>query len=162
VLEQMSREIRTGYLFCHAATPPVTDWGVGTPQGAPAGNALQDCGCIISKAPSPAGSWTCNALDFYDAEGNRVVYGSSAGALTESSTQFTAPLSVTGNAVTVKYLQFYLYGQVEGDNTPPRVTIVIGVAPSSTDPAVANDVINLQTTVSARNIDCAPTMPVSC
>jgi len=166
-LEQMSREIRTGYLFCHAGTPPVTDWGVGTPQGSAAANALPDCGCTISRSPAPTGSWTCNALDFYDAATNHVVYettstGPLAGTLIESSTQLLNPLSVTGGGITVKYLKFYLYGEVEGDNTPPRITIVIGITPSSSDPAVANDVINLQTTVSSRNIDCAPGTPASC
>jgi len=165
-LEQMSREIRTGYLFCHA--PDVTDWGVGTPRGEPAGNALADCGCTISQLPAPAGSWTCSTLDFYDSEANHVAYetastGTLAGTLIESSTQLQNPLSITGNDITVKYLRFILYGQVEGDHTPPRVTIVIGVAPNSTDPAVANDVINLQTTVSSRIIDCDTTAdPPNC
>ncbi len=169
VLEQMSREIRTGYLFCHAANPPVTDWGVGTPRGNAAGNALPDCGCVISTSTAPAGMWTCSGLDFYDADLNHVLYettstGPLAGALIESSTQLTnGALSITGGDITVKYLKFYLYGQVEDDHTPPRVTIVIGVAPSSTDPGVASDTIYLQTTVSSRIIDCDTTVtPYGC
>jgi hypothetical protein len=52
---------------------------------------------------------------------------------------------------------------VEGDAWTPRVTIAIGVVPSSTDPAVNSDVLNLETTISARTIDCDPsTNPASC
>lgn len=148
-LEQMARQIRTGYLFCNMPgnTQPVVG---NSPNGANA-----DCGCVLSPSPAPTGSWTCDALDFYDAGSNHIVYSLQNGALTESSTLMTSgPQSVTGNAVSVKYLQFQLYGQTEGDHWPPRVTISIGISPSSTDPAVSGDVLNLETTVSARNIDC--------
>ena len=169
VLEQMSREIRTGYLFCHTAQSPVTDWGVGTPRANPPATRFRIADVSSLHQPHPSGSWTCNGLDFYDAEGNHVLYettstGPLAGALIESSTQLTnGALSITGGDITVKYLKFYLYGQVEDDHTPPRVTIVIGVAPSSTDPGVASDIINLQTTVSSRIIDCDTTVtPYGC
>ncbi|HUC02138.1 MAG TPA: type II secretion system protein [Candidatus Paceibacterota bacterium] len=156
-LEEMARQIRTGYLFCNTVggnTP-----GSGVP-GSVAGKANADCGCTFSSAPgATAGTWTCNALDFYDAQGDRIVYerpttGSLAWQLVESSTLSSAPQSLTGDTVSVKYLQFQLYGQTEGDHWPPRVTVSIGIAPSSTDTAVENDVVNLQTTVSARSIDC--------
>ncbi len=154
-LEQMARQIRTGYLFCHipgVTNPNPTFVGAG---GAPV-TALPDCGCTISAPPAATGSWTCGALDFYDVESNHIIYSLSAtGALMEAINANPAQ-SVTGNTVSVKHLQFELYGQTEGDHWPPRVTISIGVSPSSTDPAVASDILNLETTVSARSIDCVP------
>jgi type IV fimbrial biogenesis protein FimU len=155
-LEQMAREIRTGYLFCNTVgnTQAVVGGGVG---GAPA-----DCGCVLSTAPgAPAGSASCTGLDFYDSGGNHVVYSDVNGSLVASTT--AGAQSITGNTVFVKYLQFQLYGQVEGDHWTPRITISIGIAPSSTDPAVSGDVVNLQTTVSARTIDCvAGATPAQC
>jgi prepilin-type N-terminal cleavage/methylation domain-containing protein len=146
VLEQMARQIRTGYLFCstYGNTQAVAG---GSPH-----SADTDCGCMLSLSPAPAGSWTCSGLDFYDAGSNHILYTAKNGALMASTTAGTQ--SITGNAVSVKYLNFQLYGQVEADHWTPRVTISIGIAPSSTDPAVSGDVINLETTVSARSIDC--------
>lgn len=173
-LEQMSREIRTGYLFCNVIGNDQT--GPGSP-GSLVGSAYADpgCGCTYSSvAGAPAGSWTCDALDFYDATHNHVVYELPpagqplAGSLVQSSTAYIASggvqslFSITGDTVTVKYLKFYLFGQTEGDHWPPRITISIGVAPSSSDPGVADHVINLQTTISARNIDCTQNPPAQC
>ncbi len=149
-LEQMARQVRTGYLFCNAPGNTFANTNSAAPQ-----YANGDCGCVYNTGDVP-GTWTCNAIDFYDAEGDHIDYFLQNGALIESSTLSVTPQSVTGNAVSVKYLQFKLFGQTEGDQWPPRVTISIGIAPSSTDPAVSNDVLNLQTTVSARDIDCAP------
>ena len=152
-LEQMARQIRTGYLFCN--TLGNTQAGNGLPGSTPPG-AVADCGCTLSAPPAPSGSWTCNALEFYDAGSNIILYEAKNGALVEDfDTTSTAKFqTITGSEVSVKYLQFQLHGQVEGDHWTPRVTVSIGIAPSSTDPAVASDVINLQTTVSARTIDC--------
>ncbi len=156
-LEQMTRQIRTGYLFCNK--PGNTDPGSGALGTAPPG-AESDCDCEISSPP--ARSWTCSALDFYDAESDHIIYSVSPDGELMESVNSNAQ-SVTGNAVLIKYLQFQLYGQTEGDHWPPRVTISIGIAPSSTDPAVSNDVVNLETTVSARTIDCVPgTNPPQC
>lgn len=156
-LEEMAREIRTGYLFCNGIGNETPTAGT-NPNG-----AYADCGCVLSSAPAPAGSWTCTGLDFYDAESEHVVYARTAnGSLTETVNSSTAQ-SLTGDTVNVKYLEFELYGQVEGDHWPPRVTIAIGIAPSSTDPAVQGDVVNLETTVSARSIDCdTATTPIQC
>ena len=148
VLEQIARQVRTGYLFCNTLNNTQAVAG-GNPNGAAA-----DCGCTLTVSPDPNGFWTCNALDFYDAESNHLVYFLQNGALMETNNATTQ--SVTGDAVSVKYLQFHLYGQVENDQIPPRITISIGIAPSSTDPAVMNNVSSLETTVSARTIDCVP------
>lgn len=140
-LEQMAREVRTGYLFCNnSATNNIHD---------PAGSCDP---CTISVASS---TWTCPALDFYDAEGNQVLYSLQNGALMETINGGT-PQSVTGDTVSVKYLQFLLFGQLEGDQWTPRITITMGITPSSTDPGVESTTFNLETTVSARNIDCKP------
>lgn len=152
-LEEMTREIRTGYLFCSAIGNPGPGQGV---TGTAAANALPDCGCVFSASPAPDGAWTCSAIDFYDSGGNHIEYFLQNGMLMESSTESMAAQSITGDTVSVKYLQFQLFGQTEGDHWPPRITVSLGIAPSSTDPAVANDVSNLQTTVSARTIDCVP------
>ena len=148
-LEQMARAIRTGYLFCNKSGNTDTGWTSGAPGTTPAGS-VPGCGCTLSYPPAPAGSWTCSALDFYDAGSNHITYSRKNGELMEGTS------SLTGDGVTIKYLQFQLYGQTEGDHWPPRVTISIGIAPSSTDPAVSSDVSNLETTVSARTIDCVP------
>jgi prepilin-type N-terminal cleavage/methylation domain-containing protein len=148
-LEQMSRDIRTGYLFCH--DPGVDTYSsrcddLNNP-------SLPACEVVSSSSTSP--TWTCPSLDFYDADGNHINYSWDGGALTESVNSST-PQSITGNGVSVRYLQFQLFGQTEGDHRPPRITISLGIAASSTDPAVENDVFNLETTVSARTIDCVP------
>jgi prepilin-type N-terminal cleavage/methylation domain-containing protein len=138
-VEQMSRNIRTGYLFCH-------DPGDST--------ASPSCSCTVASSSDPnSPMWTCQSLDFYDANGNEIKYSWAGGALAESVSG-NAAQSITGNTVSVKYLKFKLFGQTEGDHWPPRVTISIGIAASSTDAAVMNDVFNLETTVSARTIDC--------
>ena len=152
-LEQMTRTIRTGYLFCNT---------VGNTQAAAGNNPSgddPDCGCVLSSTISPSApssSWTCSALDFYNAEGSHIYYFLQNGTLVESSTLSAASEPLVGSAVSVKYLRFQLYGQVEDDHAPPRVTISLGIAPSSTDPGIANTVINLQTTVSARSCPTAP------
>jgi prepilin-type N-terminal cleavage/methylation domain-containing protein len=166
-LEQMTREIRTGYLFCHLPD----DFGNVYPS--------PNCGCTISdsgyNATDPADpsseadssgnvtngdypTWTCSALDYYTADGTHVNYSDQGGGLirtvTNLLTNTTSSESITGDNVNVQTLHFVLFGNIEGDNWTPRITIAMGVSPSSTDTATMNDVLNLQTTVSARTIDC--------
>ena len=144
-IEQMARQIRTGYLFCH-------DSGVST--------MLPSCGCHLDPDPVQAALnvYDCSELDFYGSDGH-VEYalpsaGPYAGTIAESTDGGTTWQPLTSNTVAVQYLQFRLFGQFEGDHWPPRVTITMGIAPSSTDPGVAGDVFNLETTVSSRQIDC--------
>ncbi len=153
-LEQIAREIRTGYLFCHSGVP-----GSVTPD--------PSCGCVVSASnytpvippayPSEEingnlPTWACNALDYYTAGGIHVHYSISGGSLLRDDG--TGAQSITGDNVNVQTIKFILFGNIEGDNWTPRVTISLGVSPNSTDPATMNDVLNLQTTVSARLIDC--------
>ncbi len=67
---------------------------------------------------------------------------------------------VTGSNVTVKYLTFMLFGNKEGDNWNPRITIAIGVQPNNS--TVNWTTANLETTVSAREIDCTQGASPSC
>lgn len=160
-LEQMAREIRTGYLFCDSPGNTIT-----TPTGPNGTCQLVDGpegsiehGCTVGTADD----WTCtNILDFYNAEGQNVDYALQDGELERSQTGPDGYTSITGSNVAVTYLTFTIFGNEEGDNWPPRITISMGVGPSSTDPAIASDTINLQTTVSARQIDCTTSDPVGC
>ena len=132
-LEQMAREIRTGYLFCHdAASPP-----------------NMTCSCTVA-----SGVWTCSNLDFYNANSQDVQYRLTGGSL-EKGISNANYQSITGDNVSVKYLTFVIFGNTEGDQWNPRITITLGVAPSSSDPGISNDVLNLQTSISAREIDCS-------
>lgn len=143
-IEQMAREIRTGYLFCDL------------PEISP---AVPNAACQLAgtNGCSVSGNvWTCNnILDFYNANTQDVDYELKDGTLQRSQTgpggTFT---EITGNNVHISYLTFTIFGNTEGDNWPPRITISLGVSPSSSDPALQSDVINFQTTVSAREIDC--------
>jgi prepilin-type N-terminal cleavage/methylation domain-containing protein len=148
-LEQMSRDIRTGYLFCH--DPGVSIYSSRCNDAANAELPY----CVVENPTSSIPIWMCPSLDFRDANGNEIKYSWAGGALTESVNSST-PQSITGNTVYVKYLKFQVFGQTEGDHWPPRITISLGIAASSTDTAVKNDVFNLETTVSARSIDCVP------
>ena len=147
-MEQMAREIRTGYLFCHDANnnPTCACANTGTPNS-----------CGIKNGVGNNDLETAD-INFFNANGANVVYSLGAGtnALMRSDSG-TGGISqaITGDTVTVKYLKFVIQGNDEGDNLPPRITILLGVAPSSSDPAIANDVLSLQTTVSARVIDCS-------
>ena len=119
-LEEMTREMRTGYLF----TP---------------------LSCTGAQQPL-----SCAGIQFFNANGQQVTYARGAnGALTRTTTS-SEPLM--GGNVSTTFLSFTIFGDVNGNDTthwPPRVTIDLGVAPSSTN---LPSVINLQTTVSARGI----------
>jgi hypothetical protein len=131
-LEQMTREVRTGYLYCHSYGSTVPD----------------TCSCTVT-----AKTWSCSDLAFVNAQEQNVVYSLAAGALLRSASGGTAQ-AITGSNVDVQYLTFTLFGNLEDDHWNPRITISMGVVPSSTDSAVSSDVLNLQTSVSAREIDC--------
>ena len=155
-IEEMTREIRTGYLFCDTAGND----NQSEPQINPICVQNGDNGCSVDEADDV---WTChNILDFENADGQEVDYKLVNGTLerSQSGPDGFAPL-MTSNVETT-YLTFTIFGNLEGDHWPPRITISIGVVPSSTDPATANDVLNLQTTVGARQIDCTQNDPVSC
>ncbi len=148
-LEQMAREMRTGYLFCDASN---TAYLASHPTADPSSWADASCGCTY--ADGPGEPWTCEALSFYNANGEPVNYAVNNGAITR--TDNGAQSLLTGADVHIDAMNFTLFGNLEGDGFPPRVTIGLQISPSSSDPAVASDTINLQTTVSARAMDCTP------
>lgn len=124
-LEQMAREVRTGYSFCH-----------------------QDSNCYTP--PDGDGFMTTSALDFTNAEGQAVVYSLADGIL-EKSVKGGASQQITSRSVIIKYLTFILHGNLPDDGWPPRITILMGVSTPVT--GVSGSVVNLETTVSARQID---------
>ena len=147
-LEQMTRKIRTGYTFCH-------DPGVTTP------NAACTSVCAISSSPDGP-IWTCSGtLDFSNGLGQIVDYTQTGNNTIARRVNGGAYADITSGDVAVKYLTFTLFGHLEGDSWNPRITISLGVAASSSDPVLANNVLNLQTTVSAREIDCTSGSPPS-
>ncbi len=148
-MEQIAREIRTGYLFCRDVS------------------GAAQCTCVDGSACGvvPQGETkTAVDLNFYNAAASHVIYSLNNNTLQKSDPSVSGSAqALTGNNVSVKYLLFTLSGNAEGDHWTPRITISIGIAPSSSEPAIANDVLNLETSISARGIDCnAAVAPASC
>lgn len=146
-LEQMAREIRTGYLFCHDP-----------------GSSVPNLTCASSCTVEANGAWKCdNTLDFFNAASEEVTYRLQGGALQRAAGGSGSFQSITSDNVNIQYLSFYLQGQLEGDHWNPRITISLEVSPSSTylSPGF-NNILNLETTVSARAIDCTGGASPSC
>jgi prepilin-type N-terminal cleavage/methylation domain-containing protein len=142
VMEEMAREMRTGYLFCTNTN----------------GTLDSTCGC--SPFESESGSEeVCSDLKFTNAEGDNVEYFLNTSGTLEKSVNVAAPQEITGNNVKVKYFNFILFGNTPGDHWNPRVTITVGIHPN--DAALSGNVLNLETTVSARQIDCTSGTPSS-
>jgi prepilin-type N-terminal cleavage/methylation domain-containing protein len=146
-LEQMAREIRTGYLFCHDLLPPD---GTGGPTCHVENSTTAPCVGDASQV------FRCGDLVFYNGQGETVTYSRSGNALLRNGVQLTA------SNVVLKYMNFTIFGNIAGDHWNPRITISMGVAPVSNDVALSNNVLNLQTSVSARGIDCRPSGPNPC
>lgn len=119
-LEQMAREIRTGTSFC-------------TPASA--------CGSVCTAGSEP---WNCSALEFTNVEGLPVTYAATSSYIGKDG------MAITGQDAVIKYLRFIIFGTAPGGPWNPRITILLGVTPNSTDPAIRDSIIPLQTTVSAR------------
>ena len=105
-LEEMTREMRTGYLFCH-------DPGSDTP------SVVCDCYQIVppSVPACQPQSWTCSNIEFYNAAGEKVDYILPAGGGilersddAENGGALTALMS--GN-VSTTYLSFTMFGNLE-------------------------------------------------
>jgi prepilin-type N-terminal cleavage/methylation domain-containing protein len=125
-LEEMARTMRTGYLF----SPPQSS--------------------CTNNGGDPA-TYSCSGIEFYDASGQEVVYSRDAnGALAQTINGSSSEMM--GGSVSTTYLGFVIFGDTtDNDKTtwPPRITIALGVEPSSTQ---IISTLNLQTTVSARGI----------
>jgi type II secretory pathway pseudopilin PulG len=142
-LEEMTREMRTGYLFCH-------DPGSDTPS--------DSCGC---SSPTGQPPWTCSGIEFYNTNGCKIDYALQGGLLERSdgcdANNGGALAALTGNNVSLAYLSFTLFGNLETDNWNPRITVAVSVKPN--DNTVSWPTANLETTVSARGIDGLPPSP---
>ena len=169
-VEQMAREIRTGYLFCHVP---------GVNSSTAISGACKPCDVTYSTYSDPSAPvvssdppgetnlpiWTCSALQFYNSNSALVTYSvTPSGTLMrqDSAENNDTPEAITNGNVTVKYFKVTLFGNTEGDNWTPRITVALGIAPSSTDPALQNNTLNLETTISARLIDCTTGSPPQC
>jgi prepilin-type N-terminal cleavage/methylation domain-containing protein len=123
VLEQIARELRTGYYICRPS--------VSNPNPCPAGEI------DFTNAKSELVIYRLN---------NGVIERAVRNA---SGIYNFSP--ITGSNVAIQYLNFTLFGNLAGDGWPPRVTVSVGV--SAKGIGVPNDVTNLQTTISARALD---------
>ncbi|HVN26366.1 MAG TPA: type II secretion system protein [Candidatus Paceibacterota bacterium] len=139
-IEEMAREIRTGFLFCHDTSN---------------NTIAARCGGVNACTVNTDGSWTCPVLDYFTAGGDEVNYVNVNGVLTRTDNGSSTPL--TSPDVKVRYLSFRMFGNQEGDHWLPRITVALDVSPSSSDPAIASTTFNFETTVSARSRDCDPT-----
>ena len=146
-LEEMAREMRTGYLFCH-------DPGAASPNA-----ACSSCSVAVS---GQVETWTCPNVEFYNANGEKVDYVLQNGILerADDAVDGGALQPLTSDSVSITDLGFTILGNLEGDHWNPRVTIALGVEPNDT--TVTWSTANLETTVSARGIDCAVSGSPSC
>ena len=90
---------------------------------------------------------------FLNSAGDIVTYRLSGDVIERGCCTAGAPIfrGITGNNVSVRYLNFRLLGASEGDGWPPRVTMTIGV--SAKEAGVSLKVTSLETTVSSRQVD---------
>ena len=146
--EQMAREMRTGYLFCHDLS----------------GNSTCPACSVIATDPDPTEQDTpllsCpNFIEYYNADAEKVDYSLVNGVI-ERSVNGSPPQAITGDNVSIRYLTFTLFGTTEGDHWNPRVTMAVGVAP--VDSTINWITASLETTVSAREIDCTQGASPAC
>lgn len=140
-MEQMAREMRTGSLFC------IKQDGTTDP----------DCNSSIrSCVVSVTGGIICPNIKFTNAAGNSVKYSfdQNNGVLEKTVGYGGATQNVTGGNVKIRYLSFYLLWnsfQNGGSGKYPRITIAVGISPN--DVSLSGNVLNLETTVSARQIN---------
>ena len=132
-IEQMAREIRTGSDFC-----PLGSSGVSL--------------CTCPQTDPMTGALSCDDIAFVNAEGQTVVYALQGGILQKSVDGGATYDAVTATSITIPYFNVLVFGNTAGDHWNPRITVQIGVA--SNDSTLVGQGLNLQTTVSARSIDC--------
>lgn len=133
-IEQMAREIRTGYYFC------TKDYTITFPPypGYP------DCGLLGD-----------NELQFVNAFNQVVWYRLNNEAIErgieDPSTLTRTYTSITTTNVKVERFNIELIGNNLNDGYPPRIIISLSIA--ATEKNLKNFVINIQTTISARLLD---------
>lgn len=130
-MEQMAREIRTGYNFCTKNYPITT---------------LSECNSLDN-----------SEIQFVNAKNQVVRYrlsnsGIEKGIGEEIGGGFIYN-KITADNVDVKNLNFRLSGNNANDNYPPRITVGVSFSSNSPDVKKLNISIDAQTTISARIID---------
>lgn len=129
-IEQMAREIRTGTNFCD-------------------GTVVDGASMTCSSVTDPV------ELKFRNALGKIVAYRLKAGAIERGVRDVVGGTvnfqKITGENANIQYLNFRLFGNRPGSDYPPRITISLGVSPRG-DVGISSVTVDLQTTVSARNI----------
>ncbi len=96
-----------------------------------------------------------NQLTFQNANGVTVTYAVSIaaggnGVITRTEGNNPAQ-AITSDNINVRYLSFLLFGYLPNDGYPPRITLFVGVSPTAQ--GVDTSMVNLQTTVSSRELD---------
>jgi prepilin-type N-terminal cleavage/methylation domain-containing protein len=161
-LEEMTREMRTGYLFCHDPGSNAQSDACGGVSQQLGGDNVVITDCTSDNAAVP--TWTCrNGVEFYNASHDKIDYVLRDGVLErgDSSENGGALSPLTSSNVSTTYLNFTLFGNLETDPQSnatdtwnPRVTIAVGVEPN--DNTVSWSAANLETSVSGRAFDSAP------
>ncbi len=138
-IEQMAREIRSGYHFCRG-TPDLNN-----PKGSP--TCHDALGNVVS------GSSTVDLI-FQNANNETVTYTLIKGLIERGITDTlsgTVYSPITGSNVLIRYLNFNLLGNLAADGLAPRITITLGV--SAKEAVASQSTVNLETTISARQLD---------
>lgn len=135
VVEQMSREMRTGFNFGPAPSS-----------------------CPLPADPESIGFSNPESISFTNSAGRAVVYSlvqvtDANGTYGTISRQVNANGALGSNPITaenvnIRNLKFYLSCEA---NYPPRITMLVGLSPRSNQAAsVSDNITNIQTTISAR------------
>ena len=126
-IEQMAREIRTGTEFC--VDPP-------------------NPGCVLDSNNGKLVFTNYRGEQIIYQLGTKTVSGDNIGILQKGTQQITA------DNVNVQNLKFIVSGNQSNDNYPPKITIILKVAvPPKGAIGVGGVATNLQTTISARNLE---------
>lgn len=92
---------------------------------------------------------TSSELVFINARTETIGYRLSGGAIERGvGGDFQ---KITGGNVSVRYMNFVIFGEDESDGYPPRITISVGVG--ANEVGTSDITTRLQTTVSARTLD---------
>lgn len=133
-IEQMAREIRTGYYFC------TNDYPISFPPypGYP------DCGLLEDDELQFVNAF--NQVVWYRLNNEAIERG-----IEDPSTLIRTYMSITTANVKVKRFNVELIGNNLNDGYPPRIIISLAIA--ATEKNLENFVTNIQTTISARLLD---------
>ncbi len=136
VLEQISREMRTGYNFCTNTQAIISI----------SSSEFPDCRDLANNELMFVN--VNNQVVFYKWENGAIYRGIGNVLLTDSDYD-----QITGENIQVRDFNIKLMGNEKGDNYPPRITISISVSPRSNISYLENIYTNVQTTVSSRSLD---------